>query len=69
VFIHEELTRVTGTIFTVILLGTIFYVIWKNGSFVSQVVWGLGSNFDNNSCRPKEIFNFTSSEKNSRSLQ
>jgi len=38
VFTHEEITRVTGTIFTVILLGTIYYAIWENGSFVSQGV-------------------------------
>jgi putative oxidoreductase len=33
------LTRVTGSIFAVILLGAIFYIRWENGFFVSQGGW------------------------------
>ena len=33
------LTRVTGSIFTVILLGAIFHIRWENGFFVSQGGW------------------------------
>jgi putative oxidoreductase len=33
------LTRVTGAIFAVILLGAIFHIRWENGFFVSQGGW------------------------------
>jgi len=33
------LTRVTGSIFTVILLGAIFHIKWENGFFVSKGGW------------------------------
>ena len=33
------LTRVTGSIFAVILLGAIFHIRWENGFFVSQGGW------------------------------
>jgi len=33
------LTRVTGSVFAVILLGAIFHIKWKNGFFVSQGGW------------------------------
>jgi len=33
------LTRVTGTIFAVILLGAIFHIRWENGFFISQGGW------------------------------
>ena len=33
------LTRVTGVIFSVILLGAIFHVRWENGFFISQGGW------------------------------
>jgi len=33
------LTRVTGSIFAVILLGAIFYIRWENGFFISQGGW------------------------------
>lgn len=33
------LTRVTGSIFTVILLGAIFHIRWENGFFVSKGGW------------------------------
>ena len=33
------LTRVTGSVFTVILLGAIFHIRWENGFFVSQGGW------------------------------
>ena len=33
------LTRITGAIFSVILLGAIFHVRWENGFFVSQGGW------------------------------
>ncbi len=33
------LTRVTGSIFAVILLGAIFHIRWDNGFFVSQGGW------------------------------
>ena len=32
-------TRVTGSIFAVILLGAIFHIRWENGFFVSQGGW------------------------------
>ena len=33
------LTRVTGSVFAVILLGAIFHIRWENGFFVSQGGW------------------------------
>ena len=33
------LTRVTGPIFAVILLGAIFHIRWENGFFVSKGGW------------------------------
>jgi putative oxidoreductase len=33
------LTRVTGSIFAVILLGAIFHIRWENGFFVSKGGW------------------------------
>jgi len=33
------LTRITGSIFAVILLGAIFHIRWENGFFVSQGGW------------------------------
>jgi putative oxidoreductase len=33
------LTRVTGTVFAVILLGAIFHIRWENGFFISQGGW------------------------------
>ncbi|MFQ5781799.1 MAG: DoxX family protein [Nitrosopumilus sp.] len=33
------LTRITGSVFAVILLGAIFHVRWENGFFVSQGGW------------------------------
>ncbi|QLH04958.1 DoxX family protein [Nitrosopumilus oxyclinae] len=33
------LTRVTGSIFAIILLGAIFHIRWENGFFVSQGGW------------------------------
>ena len=33
------LTRITGTIFAVILLGAIFHIRWENGFFVSKGGW------------------------------
>ena len=33
------LTRITGAIFSVILLGAIFHIRWENGFFVSQGGW------------------------------
>lgn len=33
------LTRITGSIFAVILLGAIFHVRWENGFFVSKGGW------------------------------
>ena len=33
------LTRVTGSIFTVILLGAIFHIRWENGFFVYKGGW------------------------------
>jgi putative oxidoreductase len=33
------LTRITGTVFAVILLGTIFHIRWENGFFISQGGW------------------------------
>ena len=33
------LTRITGVIFSVILLGAIFHIRWENGFFVSQGGW------------------------------
>ena len=36
------LTRITGAIFAVILLGAIFHIRWENGFFVSQRVDGGG---------------------------
>ena len=33
------LTRVTGTVFAVILLGAIFHIRWEKGFFVSQGGW------------------------------
>ncbi len=35
----KVLTRVTGSIFAVILLGAIFHIRWENGFFVSQGGW------------------------------
>lgn len=32
-------TRITGSIFSVILLGAIFHIRWENGFFVSQGGW------------------------------
>ena len=32
-------TRITGSIFAVILLGAIFHIRWENGFFVSQGGW------------------------------
>lgn len=32
-------TRITGAIFSVILLGAIFHIRWENGFFVSQGGW------------------------------
>jgi len=37
--IFGVLTRVTGSIFAVILLGAIFHIRWENGFFVSQGGW------------------------------
>jgi putative oxidoreductase len=33
------LTRITGTVFAVILLGAIFHIRWENGFFISQGGW------------------------------
>ena len=33
------LTRITGAIFSVILLGAIFHIRWENGFFISQGGW------------------------------
>jgi len=33
------LTRVTGSVFAIILLGAIFHIRWENGFFVSQGGW------------------------------
>ena len=33
------LTRITGTVFSVILLGAIFHIRWENGFFVSKGGW------------------------------
>jgi len=33
------LTRITGAIFSIILLGAIFHIRWENGFFVSQGGW------------------------------
>ena len=33
------LTRITGTVFTAILLGAIFHIRWENGFFISQGGW------------------------------
>jgi putative oxidoreductase len=33
------LTRITGSVFAVILLGAIFHIRWENGFFVSQGGW------------------------------
>ena len=33
------LTRITGVVFSVILLGAIFHIRWENGFFVSQGGW------------------------------
>ena len=33
------LTRITGAVFAVILLGAIFHIRWENGFFVSQGGW------------------------------
>jgi putative oxidoreductase len=33
------LTRVTGSIFAVIILGAIFHIRWENGFFISQGGW------------------------------
>ena len=33
------LTRITGVIFSIILLGAIFHIRWENGFFVSQGGW------------------------------
>ena len=33
------LTRITGTVFSIILLGAIFHIRWENGFFVSQGGW------------------------------
>jgi len=33
------LTRVTGSIFAVILLGAIFHIRWENGFFISKGGW------------------------------
>ena len=33
------MTRITGAIFSVILLGAIFHIRWENGFFVSQGGW------------------------------
>lgn len=35
------LTRITGTVFAVILLGAIFHIRWENGFFISQGGWEL----------------------------
>ncbi len=35
-------TRVTSSIFAVILLGAIFHIRWENGFFVSQGGWEWG---------------------------
>jgi len=32
-------TRITGTVFSIILLGAIFHIRWENGFFVSQGGW------------------------------
>ena len=37
--ISGVLTRITGTIFSIILLGAIFNIRWENGFFVSQGSW------------------------------
>ena len=33
------LTRITGSVFAVILLGAIFHIRWENGFFVSKGGW------------------------------
>ena len=33
------LTRITGSVFAIILLGAIFHIRWENGFFVSQGGW------------------------------
>jgi len=33
------LTRITGSVFAVILLGAIFHIRWENGFFISQGGW------------------------------
>ena len=37
--IVRVLTRVTGSIFAVILLGAIFHIRWENGFFISKGGW------------------------------
>ena len=37
--ISGVLTRITGVIFSIILLGAIFHIRWENGFFVSQGGW------------------------------
>ena len=37
--ISGVLTRITGIIFSIILLGAIFHIRWENGFFVSQGGW------------------------------
>ena len=36
------LTRVTGSVFAVILLGAIFHIRWENGFFISKGGWEWG---------------------------
>ena len=36
------LTRITGVIFSVILLGAIFHIRWENGFFISEGGWESG---------------------------
>ena len=33
------MTRITGAIFSIILLGAIFHIRWENGFFVSKGGW------------------------------
>lgn len=38
-FIVGVLTRITGVVFAIILLGAIFHIRWENGFFVSEGGW------------------------------
>ena len=64
------LTRITGAVFGVILLGAIFHIRWENGFFVSKGGWEwdlvmLAAVLGNNCSRSWKNFNITCSKKNS----